>query len=48
MAHLKEEIKLEDLNQIIKLFSYCIQDRIDETDGVKNTAVYKRSAIDDN
>lgn len=41
------EIRLEDLNHIIKLFSYHLQDRIDELDGSKNTAVYKRSQLEE-
>jgi hypothetical protein len=47
MAHSKEGIRLDDLNQIIKLFSSCIQDRIDEMDGIKSTTIYKRPTIED-
>lgn len=41
------EIRLEDLNHIIKVFSYCLQDRIDELDGCKNGAAYRRSQLED-
>ena len=41
------EIRLEDLTHIIKLFSYCLQDRIDELDGVKNGMAYKRAQMEE-